>query len=103
MKTLKPRKQNNWQSWLRNKSGAKSRVRFNVETGEFENYAPAHEDRQCEKLSATWVQVTPMSRWRRQGQCRGNRAHARSYARSGPPGPLEAIKPDRGMRWPLAK
>ena len=64
VKTLKPRKQKNWQSWLRNKSGAKSRVRFNVETGEFENYSPAHEDRQCEKLSATWVQVTPMSRWR---------------------------------------
>ena len=42
----------------------KSRVRFNVETGEFENYSPAHEARQYKKLSATWVQVTPMSRVR---------------------------------------
>ena len=33
--TLKPRKQKNWQSWLRNQSGEKSRVRFNVETGDF--------------------------------------------------------------------
>ena len=67
VKALKPRKQKNWQSWLRNKSGVKSGVRFNVETGELENYSPAHEDRQCEKLSATWVQVTPMFRWRKEG------------------------------------
>ena len=64
VKTLKPRKQNNWQSWLRNQRGEKSRVRFNVETGEFENYSPAHEARQYKKLSATWVQVIPMSRVR---------------------------------------
>ena len=64
VKTLKPRKQKNWQSYLLNKGGAKSRVRFNVETGEFENYSPAHEARQYKKLSATWVQVTPTSRVR---------------------------------------
>ena len=64
VKTLKPRKQKNWQDWLRNQRGEKSRVRFNVETGEFENYSPAHEARQYKKLSATWVQVTPMSRVR---------------------------------------
>ena len=63
VKTLKPRKPKNWQSWLRNQRGVKSRIRFNVETDEFENYSPAHEDRQCEKLSATWGQVTPMSQW----------------------------------------
>ena len=67
VKALKPRKQKNWQRWLRNKSGEKSRVRFNVETGEFENYSPAHEARQCKKLSATWVQVVPLSRWRKEG------------------------------------
>ena len=61
VKALKPRKQKHWQDWLRNQRGEKSRVRFNVETGELENYSPAHEDRQCEKLSATWVQVIPMS------------------------------------------
>ena len=64
VKALKPRKQKHWQDWLRNQRGEKTRVRFNVETGEFENYSPAHEARQCEKLSATWVQVTPMSRYR---------------------------------------
>ena len=53
VKTLKPRKQKNWQSWLRNQRGVKSRIRFNVETDELENYSPAHEDRHCEKLSAT--------------------------------------------------
>ena len=37
VKTLKPRKQRNWQSWLRNKRGVKSSIRLNVETGEFEN------------------------------------------------------------------
>ena len=51
----------NWQGWLRNQRGEKSRVRFNVETGEFENYSPAHEARQYKKLSATWVEVIPMS------------------------------------------
>ena len=66
VKTLKPRKQKNWQGWLRNQRGEKTRVRFNVETGEFENYSPAHEDRQCEKLSATWVQVVPLSCWRKE-------------------------------------
>ena len=64
VKALKPRKQKHWQEWLRNKRGERSRVRFNVETGEFENYSPAYEDRQCGKLSATWAQVTPLSRWR---------------------------------------
>ena len=64
VKALKPRKQKNWQSWLRNQSGEKTRVCFNVETGDFENYSPAHEARQCNKLSATWVQVIPMSRAR---------------------------------------
>ena len=64
VKALKPRKQKNWQGWLRNQRGEKSRVRFNVETGEFENYSPAHEARQYKKLSATWVQVTPTSRVR---------------------------------------
>ena len=67
VKTLKPRKQENWQSWLRNQRGEKSRARFNVETGEFENYSPAHEARQYKKLSATWVQVVPLSRWRKEG------------------------------------
>ena len=64
VKALKPRKQKHWQEWLRNQRGEKSRVRFNVETGEFENYSPAHEARQYKKLSATWVQVIPMSRVR---------------------------------------
>ena len=59
--------QGKWQDWLRNQRGEKSSVRFDVETGEFENYSPAHEARQCKKLSATWVQVTPMSRWQQQG------------------------------------
>ena len=45
VKALKPRKQKHWQEWLRNKRGERSRVRFNVETGEFENYSPAHEAR----------------------------------------------------------
>ena len=67
VKALKPRKQKNWQSWLRNQWGEKSRIRFNVETCEFENYSPAHEARQCKKLSATWVQVVPLSRWRKEG------------------------------------
>ena len=62
--TLKPRKQKNWQSWLRKQRGEKTHVRFNVEAGEFENYSPAHEARQYKKLSATWVQVIPMSRVR---------------------------------------
>ena len=66
VKALKPRKQKNWQSWLPNQSGEKTRVRFNVETGEFENYSPAHEARQYKKLSATWVQVVPLSRWRKE-------------------------------------
>ena len=43
--SLKPRKQKNWQSWLRNQRGEKTHVRFNVETGDFENYSPAHEAR----------------------------------------------------------
>ena len=64
VKALKPRKQKHWQGWLRNKRGERSRVRFNVETGEFENNSPAHEARQYKKLSATWVQVIPMSRVR---------------------------------------
>ena len=64
VKALKPRKQQNWQSWLRNQRGEKTHVRFNTETGDFENYSPAHEARQCKKLSATWVQVIPMSRVR---------------------------------------
>ena len=64
VKALKPRKQKNWQS---NKSGEKTRVCFNVETGDFENYSPAHEARQFMKLSATWVQVVPLSRWRKEG------------------------------------
>ena len=64
VQTLKPRKQKNWQTWLRDQSGVKSRVRFNVETGEFGNYSPAQEARQHKKLSATWVQVTPISRVR---------------------------------------
>ena len=67
VKTLKPRKQKNWQSWLRNQSGEKTRVCFNVETGDFENYSPAHEARQCKKLSATWVQVVPLSRFQKEG------------------------------------
>ena len=66
VKALKPRKQKNWQSWLRNQRGEKTHVRFNVETGDFENYSPAHEARQCKKLSATWVQVVPLSRWRKE-------------------------------------
>ena len=66
VKALKPRKQKNWQRWLRNQSGEKTRVRFNVETGDFENYSPAHEARQCKKLSATWVQVVPLSRWQKE-------------------------------------
>ena len=66
VKALKPRKQKNWQSWLRNQSGEKTRVCFNAETGDFENYSPAHEARQCKKLSATWVQVVPLSRWRKE-------------------------------------
>ena len=65
VKALKPRKQKNWQRWLRNQSGEKTRVCFNVETGDFENYSPAHEARQCKKLSATWVQVVPLSDWRK--------------------------------------
>ena len=68
VKALKPRKQKHSQEWLRNQRGEKSRVRFNVETGEFENYSPAHEARQYKKLSATWVQVVPSSR-ARQGKC----------------------------------
>ena len=68
VKTLKPRKQKNWQSWLRNQRGENSRIRFNVETGEFGNYSPAHEDQQYKKLLATWVQVVPMSRARQEGQ-----------------------------------
>ena len=32
VKALKPRKQKNWQSWLRNQRGEKSHVRFNVKT-----------------------------------------------------------------------
>ena len=64
VRALKPRKQKSWQGSLRNRQGVKSRVRFNVETGEFENYSPAHEDRQYKKLSATWVHVIPMSRVR---------------------------------------
>ena len=64
VKALKPRKQKNRQGWVRNQRGEKTRVRFNVETGEFENYSPAHDARQYKKLSATWVQVTPMSRVR---------------------------------------
>ena len=64
VKALKPRKQKHWQGWVRNWRGQKSRVRFNVETGEFENYSPAHEARQYKKLSATWVQILPMSRVR---------------------------------------
>ena len=64
---LKPRKQKNWQRWLRNQSGEKTRVCFNVETGDFENYSPAHEARQCKKLLETWVQVVPLSRWRNEG------------------------------------
>ena len=67
VKALKPRKQKNWQRWLRNQSGEKTRVCFNVETGDFENYSPAHEARQFKKLSATWVQVVPLSRWRKEG------------------------------------
>ena len=67
VKALKPRKQKNCQRWLRNKSGEKTRVCFNVETGKFENYSPAHEARQFKKLSATWVQVVPLSRWRKEG------------------------------------
>ena len=67
VKALKPRKQKNWQSWLRNQRGEKTHVRFNVETGDFENYSPAHEAGQCQKLSATWVQVVPLSRWRNEG------------------------------------
>ena len=67
VKALKPRKQKNWQRWLRNQSGEKTRVCFNVETGDFESYSPAHEARQCKKLSATWVQVVPLSRWRKEG------------------------------------
>ena len=67
VKALKPRKQKNWQRWLRNQSGEKTRFCFNVETGDFENYSPAHEARQCKKLSATWVQVVPLSRWRKEG------------------------------------
>ena len=66
VKALKPRKQKNWQRWLRNQSGEKTRVCFNVETGDFENYSPAHEARQCKKLSATWVQVVPLSRWQKE-------------------------------------
>ena len=66
VKALKPRKQKNWQSCLRNQRGEKTHVRFNVETGDFENYSPAHEARQCKKLSATWVQVVPLSRWRKE-------------------------------------
>ena len=65
VKALKPRKQKNWQSWLRNQRGEKTHVRFYVETGDFENYSTAHEARQCKKLSATWVQVVPLSRWRK--------------------------------------
>ena len=64
VKALKPRKQKHWQDWLRNQRGERSRVRFNVETGEFENYSPAHEARQYKMLSATWVQVVPMTRVR---------------------------------------
>ena len=64
VKTLKPRKQKNWQGRLRNQRDEKTRVRFNVDTGKFENYSPAHEARQYKKLSATWVQVIPMSRVR---------------------------------------
>ena len=64
VKALKPRKQKSWQSSIHNQRGEKSRIRFNVETGDLENYSPAHEARDCKKLSATWVQVVPMSRVR---------------------------------------
>ena len=66
VKALKPRKQKNWQSWLRNQRGEQTRVGFNVATGDAEPYSPAREARQCKTLLATWVQVVPLSRWRKE-------------------------------------
>ena len=67
VKALKPRKQKRWQGWLRNQRGEKSRIRFQSQEWRLCTLISAHEARERKKLSATWVQVVPLSRWRKEG------------------------------------